>query len=101
MPNYGQRSVTLTVGDSNEHQLLSSNPGRVTLIVSSSTTPTSNVALSVSQTDNDRYLLLGTPFNVVLAYRDYGPIMRQALWFKVGVFPCTINATEIFIIPGS
>lgn len=85
-------------------KLFGSNSGRVSLIVTSNAQNiaggTSHVSLATLQQLTRIWYDQTPPINMILPYRDYGPIIRQEVWvFTNSAVSVDVYGTEIFKLP--
>lgn len=81
--------------------LFQGNKGRVSMAVSCSDNNARTFTLSTSSSPfgNGQFLVLSSPFNVVLAYRDYGPLIRETIYILAGFAGINVVGTEVVLVP--
>lgn len=88
-----------TLGDlfpAGDHSLLSANPGRVALILSSPNGPNTPVYTIGSGSNKVTISEPGASRPIMLTYRQYGEAMRGALSVNVPVGPQNVTVTETY-----
>jgi hypothetical protein len=96
--NFSANSVQITsLGTSKPQQAFGGNGNRVSLILSFPTCVLPNTGFGVSTNNASSGLFLNgtTPFNGVLPYRDYGPLIKGDIWIDFGNGGEVATVTEI------
>lgn len=77
------------------------NRNRVSLLFSADTTPSVNWGVYTTENPSTLFLRLNSPFTFTMLYRDFGPLVKEAMWLSSNPAPSTITITEILLVPNS
>jgi len=80
--------------------LLPVNRNRVTYMISCDDA-TGNYSFSFDESFTTSFFGVSGPFRETFTYRDFGSIVREALFISIGIAPRTLRVLEIWIVPGT
>jgi len=103
-PIYDQRGVTISLAAvSGFVKVLNANRNRVSLFVSVNGTQAVNVSieLAASSPASSIFFFTVPPIAQVFPYRDWGPLITEELWARIGSGTVTLSATEVWRVPNS
>lgn len=98
MTMYDHRSHTVSTPGGAITQVLGGNSMRVSMVISSSQASPAVYVLYTSSDFHTQYLVLQSPFNFVMPYRDYGPLMQQPLFVQGQDGASQVTVSEVFIV---
>lgn len=77
------------------------NRNRVALTISCNDNTPRNFGFSTNDNPNGsgQFLVVSSPFRITLAFRDYGPLIKQPIYVFAGTAGISITAVEIWAIP--
>lgn len=100
MPQFDYRSVTLTT-DLTYRQIMPANRNRAAIIISTAVASGQTISIGWKSGNLGLYYFLMTPDTVTLAYRDYGPLIKEEIWLRGAPVGGDVTVTEVTIVPGS
>lgn len=83
-------------------QAFGSNPNRVSLLISCSASAAGgSILVSAVQNNLQEYLNISPPISLLMPYRDYGPLMRQAVFIgsTAALVGQNVSVTEVWRVP--
>lgn len=98
---YGWRTVVLTMAPTSRQQAMTSNPNRVSLMVTPITAGLARISSDPGTLGTGVWGVGSIAGIQVFSYRDYGPIIQASVWIEnVGAGAFDVSVTELFRTPG-
>lgn len=99
MPLFDWHTTLVTPLTATPVMAFPANANRVSIIVSCSASPGVNFGLFTGDSGFTEWVQLFSPTNLTFPYRDYGPIIKQAIFIGVGTNGTPVSVTEVIQIP--
>lgn len=98
-PTYDYRTVVLAT-DLTYQVAMPGNRNRVALIFSCMVAAGQTTTIGWKSGNDGIWYFVQTPYNLTLAYRDYGPLIKEQVTLRTAPVGASVTVTEVTIIPG-